>query len=217
MPHGLFSVAVAPARRAIVLGLTAAACLGLGGLLAACQPTQSDAQAPAFKGIDITGAAYGRQLALTDMTGQPRTLADYRGKVIMLYFGFVQCPDVCPTALARASEVMQQLGPDAAQVQLLFVTVDPERDTPALLRDYMAAFDPAFMALTGDAAAIRAAASEFRVYFKKIPTGSSYTMDHTALTYVFDRTGHIRVALRHEQTAADYTADIQKLLSEKPV
>ena len=217
MPHGLFPVAVAPARRAIVLGLTAAACSGLGGLLAACQPAPSDAHAPAFKGIDITGAAYGRQLALTDMTGQPRTLADYRGKVIMLYFGFVQCPDVCPTALARASEVMQQLGPDAAQVQLLFVTVDPERDTPALLRDYMAAFDPAFMALTGDAAAIQAAASEFREYFKKIPTGSSYTMDHTALTYMFDLNGHIRVALRHEQTAADYTADIHKLLSEKTV
>jgi protein SCO1/2 len=217
MPHGLFSVPVAPARRAIALGFTAALCLGVGGLLTACEPRSGAAPSTAFKGIDITGAAYGRQLALTDMTGQPRTLADYRGQVLMLYFGFVQCPDVCPTALARASEVMRQLGPDAAQVQLLFVTVDPERDTPALLRDYMAAFDPAFMALTGDAAAIQAAASEFRVYFKKIPTGSSYTMDHTALTYLLDRNGHIRVALRHEQTAADYTADIQKLLAEKPV
>jgi protein SCO1 len=217
MPQGFFSVSAAPARRVIALGFTAAVCLGLSALLTACEPTSSASQAPAFKGIDITGAAYGRQLALTDMTGRPRTLADYRGKVLMLYFGFVQCPDVCPTALARASEVMQQLGPDAAQVQLLFVTVDPERDTPALLREYMAAFDPAFMALTGDAAAIQAAASEFRVYFKKIPTGSSYTMDHTALTYLLDRTGHIRVALRHEQTPADYAADIQKLLAEKPV
>ena len=216
MPHGLFSVPVAPARRTLVLGFTATLCLGVGGLLTACEPRSGAAPATAFKGIDITGAAYGRALALTDMHGQARTLADYRGKVLMLYFGFVQCPDVCPTALARASEVMQQLGPDAAHVQLLFVTVDPERDTPALLRDYMAAFDPAFMALTGDAAAIEAAAREFRVYYKKIPTGSSYTMDHTALTYLLDRQGQIRVALRHEQTAADYTADIQTLLAEKP-
>lgn len=216
MPHGLFSVSVAPARRVIALAFTAAAWLGLGALLTACEPRLGAPKTPAFSGIDITGAAYGHQLALTDMTGLPRTLADYRGKVVMLYFGFVQCPDVCPTALSRASEVMQHLGADAAQVQLLFVTVDPERDTPALLREYMAAFDPAFVALTGDAAAIQAAASAFRVYFKKIPTGSSYTMDHTALTYLLDRNGLIRVALRHEQTAADYTADIRKLLAEKP-
>jgi protein SCO1 len=216
MPHSWYSVPVATARRALVLGFTAALCLGFGGLLMACEPRSDAASAAAFKGIDITGAAYGRALALTDMHGQPRTLADYRGKVLMLYFGFVQCPDVCPTALARASEVMQLLGTDAAQVQLLFVTVDPERDTPALLRDYMAAFDPAFMALSGDAAAAQAAADGFRVYYKKIPTGSSYTMDHTALTYLLDRQGQIRVALRHEQTAADYTADIQTLLAEKP-
>ena len=118
MPHGLFSVVVAPARRAIALGFTAAVCLGLSGLLTACGPTSGASQAPAFKGIDVTGAAYGRQLALTDMTGQPRILADYRGKVLMLYFGFVQCPDVCPTALARASEVMQQLGPQARFMEL---------------------------------------------------------------------------------------------------
>lgn len=216
MPHGWYSVPVAPARRAIALGFTAALCLGAVGGLTACEPRAGVAPTPSFKGIDITGAAYGRELALTDMHGQPRTLADYRGKVLMLYFGFVQCPDVCPTALARASEVMQQLGTDAAQVQLLFVTVDPERDTPALLREYMAAFDPSFMALSGDAATTQAAADGFRVYYKKIPTGSSYTMDHTALTYLLDRQGQIRVALRHEQTAADYSADIQTLLAEKP-
>lgn len=202
-----------PSRRAAALWLGAAAC---GGLLAACDQPLGGGQPPAFKGIDITGAPYGRDFSLTDFNGQPRSLADYRGKVVMLYFGFVQCPDVCPTALTRASAVMQQLGADAAQVQLLFVTVDPERDTPALLRDYMAAFDPSFMALTGNAAQIKTAADEFRVYYKKVPTGSTYTMDHTALTYLFDRQGHIRVALRHEQTVDEYAADVKRLLAERP-
>jgi protein SCO1/2 len=132
----------------------------------------------------------------------------------MLYFGFVQCPDVCPTALARASAVMQQLGTDAGRVRLLFVTVDPERDTPELLRAYLAAFDPRFVALTGNLAQIQATADAFRAVFKKVPTGSSYTMDHTALTYLFDPAGRIRVALRHEQTVDDYTADVRRLLAE---
>jgi protein SCO1/2 len=170
-----------------------------------------------FKGIDVTGAAYGREFALTDFNGQPRTLADYRGQVVMLYFGFVQCPDVCPTALSRAAALKQQLGADAAQLQVIFVTVDPERDTPELLREYMAAFDPLFTALTGSLEQIQAAADEFRVYFKKVPTGSSYTMDHTALSYLIDREGRLRVALRHEQTVDEYTADIRQLLAEKPV
>jgi protein SCO1 len=126
----------------------------------------------------------------------------------------VQCPDVCPTALSRAAGVMQRLGADAPQLQLLFVTVDPERDTPALLRDYLAAFHPSFVALTGSADQIKAAADEFRAFYKKVPTGSSYTMDHTALSYLFDRQGRIRVALRHEQTVDDYTADVQALLAE---
>ena len=201
-------------RRTASLWLGAAV---LGGLLGGCDKQANGGHATPFKGIDITGAPYGQGFTLTDFNGQPCTLADYRGKVVMLYFGFVQCPDVCPTALARASAVMQQLGTDAAQVQLLFVTVDPERDKPEMLRDYMATFDPSFMALTGSAEQIKAAAAEFRVYYKKVPTGSSYTMDHTALTYLFDRAGRIRVVLRHEQTADDYTADIRQLLAEKPV
>ena len=167
-----------------------------------------------FKGIDVTGADYARGFTLTDFHGQARSLADFRGKVVMLYFGFVQCPDVCPTALTRAAAVMQQLGPLATDVQVIFITVDPERDTPDLLREYMASFDPSFLALTGGADQIKAAADEFRVYYKKVPTGSSYTMDHTALSYLFDRQGRIRVVLRHEQTADDYTADIRQLLAE---
>jgi protein SCO1/2 len=201
-------------RRLFGSGLTAVA---LAAALSACDRLLGgDAQA-SFKGIDITGAPYGSGFALTDFNGQARTLADYRGKVVMLYFGFVQCPDVCPTALARASAVMQQLGADAARVQLLFVTVDPERDTPALLRDYLSAFNPSFMALTGSAENIKAAADGFRVYYKKIPTGSSYTMDHTALTYLIDPQGRIRVALRHEQSAEDYAADVRSLLAEPVV
>ncbi len=170
-------------------------------------------RAPAFKGIDVTGAPYGQGFALTDMNGLPRTLADFQGQVVMLYFGFVQCPDVCPTALARAVAVMGLLGPEKARrLQVLFVTVDPERDTPELLRDYMAAFDPRFLALRGDAQATRATADAFKVYYQQVPTGSTYTMDHTALSYLFDPQGRFRVALRHEQTAADYAHDIALLL-----
>ena len=166
-----------------------------------------------FKGIDVTGAPYGHGFSLTDMNGVPRTLADYKGQVVMLYFGFVQCPDVCPTALSRASQVMELLGPEqAAKLQVLFVTVDPERDTPELLRDYMAAFDPRFVALRGDAQATQATADAFKVYYKQVPTGSTYTMDHTALSYLFDPQGRFRVALRHEQTADDYAHDIRALL-----
>jgi protein SCO1/2 len=187
--------------------------LGLAGL-SACDG--ADPAGVSFKGIDITGADYARQLSLTDFHGQARQLSDFKGRVVLLYFGFVQCPDVCPTALTRAAEVMAQLGDASQDVQLIFVTVDPERDTPELLREYMGSFHPKFLAMTGSEAQIAQAAQEFRVYYKKVPTGSSYTMDHTALSYLFDRQGHIRVALRHEQTASDYAADIRTLLQEAP-
>lgn len=216
MPHGFSRAPLAPTGPNRRLAAQWLGALGVcGGLLTACDGPLDTGAASGFRGIDITGAVYGRDFALTDFNGQPRTLADDRGKVVMLYFGFVQCPDVCPTALARAAAVMQQIGAEAGQVQLLFVTVDPERDTPELLREYMAAFHPSFVALTGTAEQIKAAADEFRVFYKKVPTGGSYTMDHTALTYLFDREGRIRVALRHEQSADDYAADIRKLLAEK--
>lgn len=169
-----------------------------------------------FKGIDITGADYARSLSLTDFHGQKRTLADFHGQVLLLYFGFVQCPDVCPTALTRAAAVKAALGTAAGAFQVAFVTVDPERDTPALLREYMASFDPAFVALTGTGVEIERAAKEFRVYYKKVPTGSGYTMDHTALSYLFDRQGRVRVALRHEQGVEDYVSDVRALLAEQP-
>lgn len=200
-------------RRRVLAALLSAA--AVPWLTACDQITGAATDSNAFTGIDITDANYAQDFALTDMNGVPRTLADYRGKAVMLYFGFVQCPDVCPTALARASEVLQLVGPEAAQrVQLLFVTVDPERDTPELLREYMGAFDPSFVALTGSMEQIKATADAFRVYFKKVPTGSTYTMDHTALTYLFDPLGKVRVALRHEQTASEYAADVRRVLAE---
>jgi len=207
----LASVRFASRRRALAL-----LCAGGALALAGCDRSGPAGRASAapFRGIDVTGAEYARGFQLTDFNGIPRTLADFRGQVVMLYFGFVQCPDVCPTALTRAAAVMQQLGTQAAGLQVIFVTVDPERDTPELLREYTASFDPAFLALTGSAEAIRKTAEEFRVYYKKVPTGSSYTMDHTALSYLFDRQGRIRVVLRHEQPADDYAADVRTLLAE---
>lgn len=197
-----------PDRRRVLGSLVASAALSLTGCAPAAGP------APAFHGLDVSGAPYARDFSLTDCHGQHRSLTDFRGQVVMLYFGFVQCPDVCPTALTRAAAVMEQLGPQAAQLQVIFITVDPERDTPELLRDYMAAFHPAFLALTGSAGDIRRTADEFRVHYQKVSTGSSYTMDHTALTYLFDRRGRIRVVLRHEQSAEEHAADVRTLLAE---
>ena len=199
-------------RRPALVWLVASGTL----LLSGCDPHTSGlygGNSP-FKGIDVTGADYASGFQLTDFNGQTRSLSDFKGKVVMLYFGFVQCPDVCPTALTRAAAVMQQLGPQAAELQVIFVTVDPERDTPELLREYMAAFHPSFLALTGSAEATQKTADEFRVHYKKVPTGSSYTMDHTALSYLIDRQGRIRVVLRHEQTVSDYTADVRTLLAQ---
>ncbi|MEX1167571.1 MAG: SCO family protein [Hydrogenophaga sp.] len=217
MPQIPLCVQMAPSPGARRCFLTALLAAGLAPWLVACDRADSSAAPADFKGIDITGADYAQEFALTDMRGAARSLTDFRGKAVLLYFGFVQCPDVCPTALARTVEVLHLLGPEAAKrVQLLFITVDPERDTPELLREYMAAFDPSFVALTGSLDQIKTTADAFRVYFKKVPTGSSYTMDHTALTYLFDPQGKVRAALRHEQTASDYAADVQKVLAEMP-
>lgn len=165
-----------------------------------------------FNGTDITGADYGRDFRLRDAHGQERTLADFRDKVVLVFFGFTQCPDVCPTALARASEVKQLLGPDGDRLQVLFISVDPERDTPEILNAYTAAFDPTFLALRGDADQLAATAKEFKVVYQKVPTGSSYTMDHTAVTYVFDPKGQLRLKLMHNQTSIEVAGDVRKLL-----
>lgn len=192
-------------RRAWLLLMASAAPVALS----ACQQRSGEA----FKGIDITGAEYARTFSLPDANGATRTLADFKGKIVMVFFGFTQCPEVCPTTLGRAVEVRKLLGADADKLQVVLVTVDPERDTPELLRSYVTAFDPSFVALRGDALSTAAMAKEFKVFFQKVPTSkNSYTMDHTAVTYVFDPKGRLRLALRHEQSAPDVAADLKILL-----
>ncbi|OJX23663.1 SCO family protein [Comamonas testosteroni] len=165
-----------------------------------------------YHGIDLTGATYATDIRLSDPDGKERTLADFRGKAILIFFGFTQCPDVCPTALTRAAEVKRLLGPDGERLQTLFITVDPERDTPEVLKAYTAAFDPSFIGLYGDLERTAQTAKDFKVYYKKVPTGATYTMDHTSLSYVYDPQGKLRLALRHEQPAQDCAEDIRKLL-----
>lgn len=179
------------------------------GATSACQRS-----APTFKGFDITGAEYGRTFSLPDADGMTRSLADFKGRIVLVFFGFTQCPDICPTTLGQAIEVRKLLGPDGDKVQVIFITVDPERDTPELLREYMKAFDPGFVALRGDARTLADTAKEFKIFYQKVPTSTSYTMDHTALTYVFDPNGHLRLALRHEQSVPDVVADLKLLLRE---
>jgi protein SCO1/2 len=187
--------------------LIAAPCFGV---LAACKPAK-----PGFNGIDLTGVSYGEDFRLQDAQGQWKTLADYRGKVVMLFFGFTQCPDVCPTALARAAETMKLLGGDAKRVQVLFVTVDPERDTPTILAEYTRNFDPSFVGLYTNPADTKKTADEFKAFYNKVPLKDSamgYTIDHTALTYAFDPNGRLRLAIRHDTSPQAVAEDVKRLL-----
>ena len=179
--------------------------------LAAALITGCDGR-PRFKSTDITGADYGKTLELTDQTGRPRRLEDWRGKVVVLFFGFTHCPDVCPTTLADLSQVMKQRGPDAERVQVLFVTVDPERDTPEVLGKYVGAFDPRFLGLYGDAAATQRAAREFKVFFEKRKSADGYSVDHSGQTYVIDPQGRLRLFVRPERLGADLPDDLRTLL-----
>ena len=171
-------------------------------------------QGPKFRGTDITGADFGKALSLTGHDGKPRTLADFRGKLVVLSFGYTHCPDVCPTTLADTAAALKQLGAAAARVQVLFVTVDPERDTPALLAQYVPAFDPSFLGLTGDAAAIEKAAKEFKIFYEKRPGAApgAYTVDHSAQSYVLDREGRLRLIERNDRLAQDLAEDLRALL-----
>ena len=178
-------------------------------LLAACDGGQ-----PKFKSTDITGVDYGRSLELTDHNGKPRRLEDFRGKAVVVFFGFTRCPDVCPTTLADVAQAIKQLGPDADRVQVLLVTVDPERDTQKVLADYVTAFDPRFLGMVGDLEATRRVAKEFKVYFEKRPgkTPDAYSVDHSAQSYVIDREGRLRLFVRQERIAADLADDLRVLL-----
>ena len=179
---------------------------------AACSP-----EAPKFRSTDISGAEFGKELALTGHDGKPRALADFRGKVVVLSFGFTHCPDICPTTLADMAGVLKQLGPDADRVQVLFVTVDPERDTPQVLAQYVPAFDPRFLGLYGDAAATQRAAKEFKIFYEKRASGApgAYSIDHSAQSYVLDAQGRLRLFVRHDRIAADLESDLRVLLKEK--
>ncbi|MEO8344897.1 MAG: SCO family protein [Betaproteobacteria bacterium] len=178
-------------------------------MLAGCAP-----DGPKFQASDVTGAAFGRDFQLNDANGKPRTLADFRGKAVVMFFGYTHCPDVCPTTLAELAEVMKQLGPDAERVQVLFVTVDPERDTPQLLAQYVPAFDPRFLGLYGDAAATERTAKEFKIIYQKQPgvTPGSYTMDHSAGTYIFDPQGRLRLYVSYGQKPEVFAHDLRELL-----
>ena len=180
-------------------------------MLAAC-----GGDAPKFRGVDITGFDYGGEISLRDTGGAKRTLADYRGKVVALYFGYMNCPDVCPTTLAALREAMIQLGADAGRMQVLFVSVDPERDTPPLIEQYVKSFDPRFQGLTGSLEELGTAAKQFKVFFAKSPgkEPGSYSVDHSTQTYLIDTTGRARIFLKHDATPADFAQDIRTLLAQ---
>ncbi|WP_313073524.1 SCO family protein [Melaminivora sp.] len=169
-----------------------------------------------FQGVDVTGADYARDLPLTDQDGQAHSLKDFRGKVVVVFFGYTQCPDVCPTALSELAEVKSALGTDGERLQGVFVTVDPERDTPEVLKAYMANFDPSFVALRGTPEQLAAVARDFKIYYKRVDgsTPTSYTMDHSAGNYVYDTTGRLRVYHRYGSGAPALLADVRALLAE---
>ena len=187
-------------------------CLGLIFFLAGC-----DAGPAKFSGIDITGAqGYGTDFRLSDHTGKPRSMADFHGKVVTIFFGFTHCPDVCPTTLSDMRQVMEKLGPDAGRVQVLFVTVDPKRDTPEVLAKYVPAFHPTFIGLYGDAEATARTAKDFKIYFREQSgkTPESYSVDHTAGTLVFDPQGRLRLFHSYGMNPDLIASDIKTLLKQ---
>lgn len=189
----------------------ASAVLALG-LLAGC----GEQKAPAFNAIDLTGANYAQDFALTDPSGQTRSLKDFKGKVVVVFFGFTQCPDVCPATMAELAEVKRQLGPDGDKLQGVFITVDPERDTPELLKAYMANFDPSFVALSTPLDKLPALAKDYKLYYKKVEgkTPGSYSMDHSAGSYIYDTQGRLRLYTRYGTGVPALTADVRTLLKQ---
>jgi protein SCO1/2 len=179
-------------------------------VLAACSPK------PEFKNIDITGsAAFGKDFSLLDPDGKVRTLADFKGKVVVMFFGYTQCPDVCPTTLTEMQQAMALMGPQSNKVQVLFVTVDPERDTAEILKQYVPAFDSRFLGLRpADEAALEKVTKDFKIYYKKVPgtKPDSYTMDHTAGSYAFDPEGRLRLYIKHAQGPETLAHDLKELL-----
>lgn len=196
---------------------TLASTLALCAALAGCdRPGAASKTDVAFRGADITGANYAKSLSLPDVNGQPRTLGDFKGKVTVVFFGYTQCPDVCPTTMAELAQVKKALGADGDKLQAVFITIDPERDTPEILKSYMASFDPSFVALRGTLAQTQAAAKEFKIYFAKVPgkTEGSYTMDHSAGSFILDAKGNPRVFERYGAGADGLAADVKALIAQ---
>ena len=181
------------------------------GLLGACSE-----QKHTFASIDVTGADYAKDFELTDHDGQVRHLADFKGKAVVMFFGYTQCPDVCPTSMSELADVKRALGADGDKLQGIFVSVDPERDTPEVLKAYMANFDPSFLALRGTPEQLAAVAKDFKIYYKRVEgqTPTSYTMDHSAGSYVYDPAGRLRVYHRYGSGAQSLAADVRALLDE---
>ena len=196
--------------RRLFLALAAVGALALSGCERAAPPHH-------FNAIDLTGATYAHGFDLPDFNGKPRTLADFAGKVTVVFFGYTQCPDACPTTMAELGGILKTLGPAASRVQVVFITVDPSRDTAALLKNYVTNFGPDFLALRGDEAQTQAIIKEFKLVVEKVPgkTADSYTIDHTAGTYIFDPQGRIRLFASQSLDPTLLTADIQALLAQK--
>lgn len=196
-------------RRAVKTVASLLALSTVSGFLLGCSPDK-----PQFKSIDLTGADYAQGFSLTDHNGQLRTLKDFAGKVVVVFFGFTQCPDVCPTSMAELAQVKQQLGADGEKLQAIFITVDPERDTAEMLKAYMGNFDPTFLALRPTLEQLPQVAKDFKIYYKKVDgkTPGSYTMDHSAGSYVFDEKGRIRLYNRYGSGADGLASDIRLLI-----
>ena len=185
--------------------------------LTACEKSQSP-KVP-FANTDITGLDYAKGFALTDHNGKPRTLADFKGKVVVVFFGYTQCPDVCPTTLSELAGIKNALGSEAERLQVIFITLDPQRDTPELMAGFVPAFDSSFLGLWGEQAVIDKVAKDFKVFAQKVPSkdSKSYTIDHTAGSYVFDDQGRIRLFVRHGQGGDGLQKDLQRLLAGSAV
>jgi protein SCO1/2 len=201
---------MAVSRRRLIASASLAASLTV--LVGGCQRATD---APSFKAVDITGADYGKELELSDADGKPRHLSEFKGKVTVVFFGFTQCPDVCPTTMLELAQVKKSLGADGDKVQGVFVSIDPERDTGPVLKAYVQNFSPDFIALRGDAEQTKAAAKQFKVFYAKVPgkTEGSYSMDHTAGSYIFDAQGRLRLFTRYGGGADSLKHDLQLLLT----
>jgi protein SCO1 len=199
-------------RRARRLTLAALAALPW---LAACDGRPGGSR-PSFKAIDITGAEYARELDLPDPSGRRRRIGDFAGQVVVVFFGFTHCPDVCPTTMVELAQARKALGADGSRVQGIFVTVDPERDTPELLRAYLENFGAGFIGLRGTPEETRAVAREFKVFYSKVPGKSegTYSVDHTAGSYVFDARGRVRLFTRYGSGVDALVHDLKLLLAE---